>query len=68
MLTDPAEVAIRAVRMATGEVVAADGSLLRLDAASMCLHGDTPGAAALARAVRAALLDAGVALAPFSPG
>ena len=65
VLTDPAEVAIRAVRMATGEVVAADGSLLRLDARSMCLHGDTPGAAALARAVRDGLLAAGVELAPF---
>ena len=66
VLTDPAEVAIRAVRMATGEVVAADGSLLRLDARSMCLHGDTPGAAALARAVRDGLVAAGVELGPFA--
>ena len=34
--------------------------------ATLCLHGDTPGAVALARAVRAALEDAGVDLAPFS--
>ena len=68
VLTDPAEVAIRAVRMATGEVVATDGSLLRLDARSMCLHGDTPGAAALARAVRDGLVAAGVELVPFTPG
>jgi 5-oxoprolinase (ATP-hydrolysing) subunit A len=66
VLTDPAEVATRAVRMATGEVVAADGSLLRLDARSMCLHGDTPGAAALARAVRGALVAAGVEIRPFA--
>jgi UPF0271 protein len=58
-------VATRAVRMAGGEVVAADGSLVRLDARSMCVHGDTPGAAALARAVRDALVAAGVELAPF---
>lgn len=32
---------------------------------SMCLHGDSPGAVAMARAVRAALTDAGVTLAPF---
>jgi UPF0271 protein len=32
---------------------------------SICVHGDTPGAVALARAVRDALTDAGLALAPF---
>ncbi|MFL6129308.1 MAG: LamB/YcsF family protein [Mycobacteriales bacterium] len=63
--TDPVEVAARAVRLAAGEAVAADGSLLRLDARSMCLHGDTAGAAALARAVRDALVAASVELAPF---
>jgi UPF0271 protein len=34
---------------------------------SLCVHGDTPGAVALARAVRAALTGAGVPLRPFSP-
>jgi UPF0271 protein len=67
VLTDPAEVAARAVRMARGSVVATDGSELRLDAVSTCLHGDTPGAAALARAVRAALTAAGVPIGPFAP-
>ena len=33
---------------------------------SICLHGDTPGALELARAVRDALLEAGVALRPFA--
>lgn len=33
---------------------------------SLCLHGDTPGAVDLAHAVRAALAEAGVRLAPFS--
>jgi 5-oxoprolinase (ATP-hydrolysing) subunit A len=36
-------------------------------AASVCVHGDTPGAVALARAVRAALEERGVTLAPFVP-
>ena len=67
LITDPLQVADRAVRMATdGEVVAADGSLVRVEAASICLHGDTPGAPALARAVRTALLDAGVRLRAFA--
>jgi 5-oxoprolinase (ATP-hydrolysing) subunit A len=66
VLTDPAVVAERAVRMASGSVPAVDGTPLRVDAVSMCLHGDTPGAAALARAVRTALEAAGVPLAPFA--
>ena len=33
---------------------------------SLCLHGDTPGAAALAVAVRRALTEAGAAIAPFA--
>jgi UPF0271 protein len=33
--------------------------------ASICLHVDTPGAAALAVAVRSALVEAGVEVAPF---
>ncbi len=65
VLTDPAEVAARAVRMAAGSVTATDGTELPLTAVSTCLHGDTPGAAELARAVRAALTAAGVPLAPF---
>jgi UPF0271 protein len=33
---------------------------------SLCVHGDTPGAVGLARAVRSALEEAGVRLAPFA--
>jgi 5-oxoprolinase (ATP-hydrolysing) subunit A len=65
VLTDPAEVVPRAVRLAAGEVVTAGGSVLPVDAGSICLHGDTPGAAALARQVRDGLVAAGVRLAPF---
>ena len=68
VLTDPAEVAARAVRLAVDGVVAAvDGTPLTLDAGTICVHGDTPGAAALARAVRRALEAAGVTVAPFAP-
>jgi UPF0271 protein len=60
-------VAARAVRMAVeGTVVAVDGSTVRADVASICVHGDTPGAVELARAVRAALEQAGVTLEPFA--
>jgi 5-oxoprolinase (ATP-hydrolysing) subunit A len=67
VLTDPAEVADRAVRMVqAGSVRAVDGTQVRLDARSLCIHGDTAGAVQLARAVRRALEQAGVALAPFA--
>ncbi|MFG1750379.1 LamB/YcsF family protein [Streptosporangium sandarakinum] len=66
VLHDPAAVAARAVRMATaGTVTAADGSEVAVDARSICVHGDTPGAMALARAVREALETAGVTLRAF---
>lgn len=56
LLDDPAEVAARAVRLAReGVVPASDGSLVEVRAASLCVHGDTPDAVAMARAVRAAL-------------
>jgi UPF0271 protein len=67
VLTDEAAVVDRCVRLATaGEVVAADGTVVRVDAESLCLHGDTPGAVRLVRAVRTALAGAGIGLAPFA--
>jgi UPF0271 protein len=66
VITDPAQVCERAVRMAVdGTVEAVDGSVVAVEVQSICLHGDTPGAVSLAVAVRAALTDAGVAVAPF---
>ena len=67
VLHDPTEIASRVVRMATaGEVVAVDGSVLALAAESVCVHGDSPDAVAIARAVRTALEDAGVVLRAFT--
>jgi UPF0271 protein len=64
---DPDQVVTRALRMAVDrEVVAVDGSVLDLPIESICLHGDTPGAVALAVSVREALHMAGVPLAPFA--
>jgi UPF0271 protein len=68
LLTDVSAVVGRCRRLAeSGEVVAVDGTVVRVHAASICLHGDTPGAVALAHAVRQALAEAGVELAPFAP-
>jgi UPF0271 protein len=67
VLHDPDEVAARAVRMAReGLVTAADGTDVRIDARSVCVHGDTPRAVRIAAAVRKALVDAGVAVEPFA--
>ncbi len=69
VLTDPDEVASRVVAMAVGEeIAAADGSRVVVSAASVCVHGDTPGAVVLARRVRSALEAAGVEVAPFATG
>jgi UPF0271 protein len=67
VVRDPAEVTARAVRMAMDhEVVAVDGSVVMVEARSICVHGDTPGAVDLARSVRTALTEAGVHLTPFA--
>ncbi len=66
VLHDPATVAARAVRMARERrVTAADGSEVAVEAETLCLHGDTPGAADLASAVRAALDREGIAVRPL---
>jgi UPF0271 protein len=66
VLHDPEAVAARAVRLvASGQVDAADGAAVQIDAASLCVHGDSPGAVSMATAVRAGLEAAGVTLAPF---
>jgi UPF0271 protein len=70
MLHDPEEVAARVVRLVVeGRLRALDGSELELRPDSVCVHGDSPGAVSMARAVRAGLEEAGVRLAPFAaPG
>lgn len=61
VLHDERVVVARAIRMARERVVTAiDGSDITLQADTLCLHGDTPGAATLAAAIRQALVDSGV--------
>lgn len=49
-----------------GRVVSADGEEVPVSAESICVHGDTPDAVELARAVRAALEGEGLAVGPFA--
>jgi UPF0271 protein len=66
VLHDPAQVAEHVLRMATeGSVRAIDGSTLKIRAESICVHGDSPGAVAMAAAVKSALEDAGVSIGSF---
>ncbi len=68
LVTSVDEVCARVVRLATtGTLVAVTGETISIAVESICLHGDTPGAVTMARAVREALTAAGVPLAPFAP-
>ena len=67
LITDPSTAARQAVDIAVnGRVRSASGASVAVAAESLCIHGDTPGAIDIARAVRAALEAAGVRIA--SPG
>lgn len=68
LVTDAAAVVARVVRLALdGTVEAVDGSSVAVRARSVCVHGDTPGAVAIATAVRAGLAAAGVHVGAFAP-
>ncbi|CAM5183619.1 5-oxoprolinase subunit A OS=Castellaniella defragrans OX=75697 GN=pxpA PE=3 SV=1 [Castellaniella defragrans] len=68
VLTDPDQVAQRVLDLVqTGELTSIDGGRVRLRADSICVHGDSPGAVSMARAVRQCLDAAGVVLRPFVP-
>lgn len=67
VLHDQAEIAARAVDLAVrGRVVTRSGAAIPVEAATLCLHGDTGGAAGLLRSVRAALDDHGVEIRSFA--
>ena len=67
VIHDEAIVVSRAVSIARDRtVIAADGTPVPLDVQTICVHGDTPGAAVLASRIRQALNDAGIQVrAPF---
>jgi UPF0271 protein len=67
VIEDPEEAALRTVRMVAARAVRTrPGSDVAVSVGTICVHGDNPNAAAIARAVRAALLDEGVHVA--APG
>ncbi|MBM0237164.1 LamB/YcsF family protein [Micromonospora sp. ATA32] len=63
VLHDPDVIAARVVRMVIeGAVEADDNLVVDVTPQSICVHGDTPDAVAIARAVRQALVAAGVSV------
>ncbi|MBT2585125.1 LamB/YcsF family protein [Arthrobacter sp. ISL-95] len=67
VLHDPEAVVAQAVRLATRkEVLAIDGTVVPVEADSLCIHGDTPGAVNMAAAVREGLEKAGVEIEAFA--
>lgn len=67
VLHDPEHVAERVLHMVADAMVeAVDGTVLRLDVDSICVHGDSAGAVEMAAAVRDRLTAAGVTIAAFA--
>ena len=67
LLRDPEEAAEQALRIANqGIVLASDGSPVRVVAQTICIHGDTPGATAIAASVHRRLQQASIRVAAFT--
>ena len=67
VLHDEQWIAERMLRLVqSGELQAVDGSWVRVQADSICVHGDTPGAVAMARTLRTQLLQAGATVRAFA--
>ena len=67
LLDDPAKAARQALQIAPRHIaLTTDGSELKVAAQTICIHSDTPGSVAIARAVNEALKKAGVQVRPLS--
>ena len=67
LLDDPAKAAQQALGIATRHIaVATDGAELKVAAETICIHSDTPGSVAIARAVNERLKQSGVLLRALS--
>lgn len=64
LVTDPRQVVDRVMQLIEDRsMTAIDGTRVAIDAETVCIHGDTAGAAVLARQVRASLVARGVRIA-----
>ena len=69
VIHDPQVIAERMLRMVVeGRIPAIDGTHIALEAQSICIHGDTPAAVAVARTLRETLVSRGIELKAFAHG
>jgi UPF0271 protein len=66
VLDDVEEIVEHVLRILDGRVRAIDGSIVPISADSICVHGDTPGAVAMAARIRAAITEAGIEIRSFA--
>jgi len=67
MITDAGVASARLISfLQTGQMPVLDGAAIALKADSICVHGDSAHAVAMAANIRSALTDAGVTLVPFA--
>jgi UPF0271 protein len=67
LIRDPTEAGRQALSIVErGTVMARGGTEVAVNAETLCIHGDTPGAPEIAAAVARTLRQAGVTLSPFS--
>lgn len=67
VLHDPEDVAKRMLNFArTGSITAHDGTDIRIEAQSICVHGDSPGAVAMAKAIRRRFEAENIRVTPFA--
>ncbi|MBL0714928.1 MAG: 5-oxoprolinase subunit PxpA [Desulfosarcina sp.] len=66
VIKDPAVAAERALRMAAeGKIIATDGTVIEIEAQTLCVHGDTPTAVDLVRTIRRTLESENIRVAPM---
>ncbi len=66
LVTNPKEVVERVIKAVDeGRVVSIDGEVIEVEVHTICVHGDSPGAVELAKAVREGLEGVGIRVAPL---
>ncbi|NTV63779.1 MAG: LamB/YcsF family protein [Oscillochloris sp.] len=66
LISDPEQSLAQALAIAqTGQITCIDGATVTIEANTICLHGDSPGAAARAAALHRGLTAAGITIQPF---
>ena len=67
VLADPESATAQAIDLAsTGTVITADGITISMPVKSICVHGDSPGAVAMAKSIKAGLINARIRVEAFT--